>query len=56
MKRQKGQQQNKKTKARYLFFLKKKDKGATFLEDEEVKLKEFFENTTEEIKQLLKIF
>ena len=31
---------------------KKEDKGATFLEDEEEKLKEFFQNTTVEIKNL----
>ena len=30
----------------------KEDKGATFLEDEEEKLKELFQNTTEEIENL----
>ena len=31
---------------------KKEDREATILEDEEEKLKEFFQNTTEEIKNL----
>jgi hypothetical protein len=44
----KGAEEEKKVKSKK----KKEDKEATILEDEEEKLKEFFHNTTEEIKNL----